>query len=114
MENIKIKVIGSKQYSILSKSKLKKLFRTEKTRIHSNAELVRFLSKLLRSKYKNNGIIPDVCHQSDFQKDFWKYYESNLDKKDLIQSLTNNHAIITSKQKIKQGIGINYFALLLG
>ena len=49
-----------KQHSNLSKSKLKKLLLTEKTCIHSNAELIRFLSKLLRSKYKNNGIIPDV------------------------------------------------------
>ena len=69
-------------YSNLSKSKLEKLLRTEKTRIHSNAELIRFLSKLLRSKYKNNGIIPNVCHQSDFEKDFCKYCESNLDKKE--------------------------------
>ena len=45
-----------KQYSDLSKSKLKELLRTEKTCIHSNAELIRFLSKLLRSNYKNNEI----------------------------------------------------------
>ena len=71
-----------KQYSNLSKSELKKLLGTEKTRIHSNAELIRFLSKLLRSKHKINGIIRDVYHQSDFERDFWKYCESNLDKEE--------------------------------
>ena len=61
-----------KQYSDLSKSKVKELLRTEKTCIHSNAELIRFLSKLLRSNCKNNGIIPDAFHQSNFEKNFWK------------------------------------------
>ena len=35
----------------------------------------------------------DVCHQSDYEKDFWKYCKSNLGKeKDLMQSLTKNCA----------------------
>ena len=50
--------------------------------MHSNAEFIRFLSKLLRSKYRTNRITPDACHQSDFDKEFWKYCESNLDKEE--------------------------------
>ena len=35
----------------------------------------------------------DVCHQSDYEKDFWKYCKSNLGKeKDLMQGLTKNCA----------------------
>ena len=49
---------------------LKVNLHTEKNHIYSNAELMRFLSKRLRFKYKNNGIIPDVCHQSDSKKTF--------------------------------------------
>ena len=52
--------------------------------------------------YYYHGIIPNVCHQSDLQKHFCKYCESNLDKEerpDPNLSLTNNRAIITSKQR---------------
>ena len=42
---------------------------------------IRFFSKLLRFKYKNKEII-HVFYQSDFEKDFWKYCESNLDEEE--------------------------------
>ena len=111
MGNIQIKVIGLNSTVIYLKVNL----HTEKTHIHSNAELMRLLSKLLRFKYKSNGIIPDVCHQSDREKTFGNTVKViQIRKRDIIQNLMNSRAIITSKQKIKQGIGINYFILLLG
>ena len=48
----------------------------------STYKYIRFFSKLLRFKHKNNGIIHDVFYQSDFEKDFWIYCKSNLDEEE--------------------------------
>ena len=49
-------------------------------------ELIKFLGKLLISKYKNNGTISNVCHQFHFEKDLRKDRENHLDKEERLNT----------------------------
>ena len=110
MESTNQNRTGFLKYSDMSIRKLKKLFLTEAKRT-PNGELVMFLSKLLRSKYKQKtNLLPDdVNHQSEFNKDFWKHCEQKPYKEE-----KRIPVILISKKNAKEKTFQKTFKLHLG
>ena len=60
---------------------LKRCLKEVKSKHPINEVETRFLSKLLRSKFKKQpGLHDNSEHQAKFKENFWKYCKNNLDK----------------------------------
>ena len=64
----------------MSKNELKR--QVLKSRISNPEEEIKYVSRILRKKFRKKKVSENYDHQSGYYKNFWKYFEKVLEPKE--------------------------------